>query len=667
MAVTREDLVLDPWAGLSHRPILNPKSGSGGNLAPTWVGVQGSSDVRRLNAYIVLRTYIDNCSRLFLQDLSRQREHREYGDAALMVDAILAALLGEDMTVSVDGADAEKPEPPTSATGQQNVDPGSVEDVRVDSENDDDPDEGVGATKQAEYVEDLAEWEKATVRQEWLDEWVRKERFLLKIQETERNAVQLGDGVYMLSWNNQKKRVRLRIYDPGFYFPVLDQDDDDEFPDRVHLAWEYDDADGKCWVRRITFERVSLIDAQARGVTFAVEPTVGTDGALNRQYPYQDDDDSDDSEYVALMTDASWPKASLKFGPRGGVDSFSYEGATFATNGDGQTLRDFDLGVDFIPVVHVPNTIAGLEHFGIASLTRIAQILDDLAASDTDMQAASAIVGAPPISFENPSMSSVETKTYGPGTAYYGGKVTIADTSRSLDALLKLIEQLMQRVQVNGRVPAEVLGAVKAANISSGIQLALSFGPFRSLVNGMRLVRDDKYALLFKMVQRMSIVAGTAGVKQIIGGALDPTAEVLDVAVKFGSYLPNDLKGTVDIILSLLKDHAISRSTALRMLQEAGLDIRDMKDELEAIEGEDFLGALKLAEAVADETAARAYLHLPEVPPRELIPPAVRGGTVVPDLPNAPTPNVGNRPAPAPVGPAAPAPVAVPPPAPRTR
>lgn len=648
MPITPQELVLDPWAGLSHRPILNPKEGGNGSLAASWVGSRTSTDTRRLNAYIVLRTYIDNCSRLFLADNSRQREHREYGDAALMVDAILAAVLGEDLTVQVDGADADEPTPP------EPDEPDVAEEV-TDPPVPPEPD----ADALAEFTAAHAEWETATARQDWLDTWLRKERFALKIHETERNAVQLGDGVYVLSWSNAKKRVRIKIYDPGFYFPVLDQDDDDEFPSRVHLAWEYEEADdgGKvtCYVRRITFDRVLLEEAVRRGVVFAnPQPTEDAEGVLRRAYEYEDDDDSDDARYVCLLTDASWEKGKLR--APAGVDSFDYRGAEYAQNADGSELRDFDLGVDFIPIIHLPNTVAGLEHFGIAALTRIAQVLDDLSSTDTDVQASSAITGAPPISFENAALSGVVQKTYGPGTAFYGGKVTIADTSNSLDALLKLVDALQSRMNVNGRVPAEVIGRVKAGDIASGVQLLLSFGPFRSLVKGMRLVRDDKNGLLFTFVQRMAIMAGARGVKAADGGALDKNAKPLDIAVKYGSYLPLDKKGEIDLLLSMVKGGLISRSTAMRLAVEAGVDIREMADELAAVESEDFEGANLLAEATADEGLARAYLHRPpaEVPAE---PEALPAPGAVP-----PGPGGGGQP-PVPIPPAPPGPpVVVPPP-----
>ncbi|MFD9630210.1 hypothetical protein [Streptomyces violascens] len=58
-----------------------------------------------------------------------------------------------------------------------------------------------------------------------------------RAQQAERAAVLLGDSVLALAWNPEKQQPTLRAYDPGFFFPQPD-DEDDGFPTRVHLAWE---------------------------------------------------------------------------------------------------------------------------------------------------------------------------------------------------------------------------------------------------------------------------------------------------------------------------------------------------------------------------------------------------------------------------------------------
>lgn len=646
-----DPIVIDPWAGLSHRPLLDPSNGQAGNLAPSWVGRGNSTDVRRVNAYMVLASLIENSSRVFLKDATRKRESREYGDAALIRDSVLAALLGEDLTIQVDGADADKPKPPTADDPDSDAGAGTgPDDDESDLPDDDEDDET--------FEQQLAEWQLATDRQEWFDAWATRERFPLKVHETERNAIGLSDGVYRLDWSTEKHRTRLRVYDPGFYFPVLSADLDDEFPDRVHLAWEFDDG-GTMKVRRITYERVTIAEAVGRGLEIdgATASAAGAEDEVTwtKDYPYADADD-DSSTYVTLMTDATWVRQDLKFNLNiAGVDNFRDLGATYAVNEDGDEIRNLDLGVDFLPIVHIPNTVALTDHFGVSCLTRICQILDDVAGTDTDLQAASAITGAPPISVNVPNASGATQALYGPGSVFYGGTVTVADVSKSLDALLKLDDSLLKRLSVNGRVPEEVLGRVAAGDISSGVQLALSFGPFRSLINELRLVRGDKYRLLFKMLQRFAIVGGKAGEPVKPGKALPADAKVLDVEMAFGSFMPNDLKAAVDLVVALVKAHLMSRTIALKMLAGLGIDYGDdFDEELDRIKAEDFEGAYRIAETTGSERDGRTYLQLPGDPDPAATPPNKTQAAPAP-TPAAPAPGV--PPAPAPAAPApAPAP-----------
>ena len=70
--------------------------------------------------------------------------------------------------------------------------------------------------------------------------------------------------MYVLAWDEAKQRVRLRTIDPGFYFPVLDDGMDSDYPTRVHFAWELE-ADALRSIprrlRRITYELAPIAPA----------------------------------------------------------------------------------------------------------------------------------------------------------------------------------------------------------------------------------------------------------------------------------------------------------------------------------------------------------------------------------------------------------------------
>lgn len=573
------DLVLDAWAALSHKRGLDasrvPAPGVSW-VAPTWVGDHD----RRLTAYRLLESYYRNVSREYLPiDSEAERaEHREYGDASLLVKTVVAAVLGEGAEIIVDGAD--------------------------DSDD---------ATPEAKAAHE---------RQEYLRAWAapESERVVAKILETERDAVRLGDGVYVLGWSNEKRRVRLRLFDPGFYFPVLNPDDpEDEFPRTVHMAWEFERPDGnerRVYVRRLTwrlgpimprldFEGMPLFDTDTGdmvlrdGDRFEDDPRGGR--RIVRDLPWSPGEPTTTTCY---MSDGTWEVRALETRK---VDEFAADTADWKINEDGEQVRDLDLGIDFIPVVHLPNTVAIKEHYGESIIAAVAQLLDDLAATDTDRAKASALAGVPAIALSG--ATAPERATVRPGAIFNvgaNGRMDVLDLSQSLPALTDLIADLLHRLSVNVRLPAEVLGRVKAGDISSGIQLALSFGPMRSLIAEMRLVRDEKYPLVFKFVQRYGMLAGEL-----------PAGETLPARLAFGSYLPNDRKGVIEEITGLFTAKLISRATALRMLVAGGIELDDIAEELERIEEEDFERALLLLEATGDEAAVFDYLHRKPPPPGE--------------------------------------------------
>lgn len=567
--------LLDQYAGVSHKQAVGDGTAAA-FIAPSWVP---QLERRRLAAYTVLQAYYSNVARHFLPslvDTESRREHREYGDAALLVHQALAALLGDEQTVVVD------PLP--------------------------DADDLPGAPSDDQAEED-AEDAALTARQDWLDTWAGRERLFLKLTTAETNAVKIGDGVYTLGWNATRRTVEIRQYDPGFYFPVLSGDEDiDEFPAKVHLAWELLHADMSRSVRRITYELVDLT-ADDIGVT---QVGIRADGTpiWGRAYPWAADDD-DLPTRTCKLTDATWP---LGEGPRS-LDDLALDNATFAVNGEGVEVRDLDLLIDFLPVVHIPNTPEGPAHFGRSIITAVAQVLDDIQATDSDLQVGSATVAGARLKAKGGMASQADVPV---GTVYNvptDGDVSMLDTSTSLDAQLKYADRLEQKLTTNSRLAPALLGKQRGS-VPSGIALQLSFGPTQSLVRELRQIRDEKYPLLLKFVQRLAIV----------GGVLD--APVYPARVAFGSFLPADKQQAVDQATTLLGARAISTITAVGLLVEAGFPIDDAQAEVERIHAENFTQADALLAATGDTAAVRDYLGLPPGPRPSLTPP-------IPPLPPA--------------------------------
>lgn len=563
-----EELVFDAWTPMSFKRALGDRRIAGRAwTAPTWVGDHG----RRLQAYSILQSYIDNASRHFLQlmDEEKRAEHREYGDAALLRNQILSALLGEEQRIVVEGANV------------------------VESADEDDGEE------QEESEEDR-EARQALELQDWMQQWGIDEQLLVKIVENERSAVTFGDGVYVLGWSESKQRPRLRVYDPGFYFPVLDDGAEDEFPTKVHIAWEIEDDDVPgVQVRRITYELVRT-----------EEP---------RRYPWNEDP----TEWTVLLTDAIWTL-------EGGANVEDLTGATaeYLTTNDGEELDGLDLNIDFIPVVHVSNTVALQEHYGRSALAYVLQILDDLANADTDLQAASATTGTPPVALGGVTMDA-DNLVYGPGTVFGvgDGRMDVLDTSRSLDALIKYVSHLLDRLSENARTPAAALGRVDASDVPSGIALQLSFGPMVNMVREMRLARENKYQLLLKFVWRLALA----------GDMPDVPEQWHKATVEFGSFLPSDQSATIKAVVELLERKAISLQTGVTMLLDAGLPIESVAQEVKNIESRDFEGANQLLDATGSQQDVAEYLNRQqrtEVPQPPTPEPPQPPGTTPPPTPS---------------------------------
>lgn len=572
-----QDLVFDTWTPMSFKRALGNRRQPGIRYEePSWVGPEHT---RRLAAYKVLQAYLDNSARHYLatEDDGVREQHREYGDAALIRDTVLAALLGDDSEIVVpDAADYSPPSPGGDTPS------------------------GANDNAQAKAAWDFQEW----LREQWRDE-----RGPLKLVEVERDAVGLGDGVYSVGWSPAKGRARVRVWDPGFYFPVLDDGNEDDFPSKVHIAWEIVpdvDKPDKVLVKRITWELAPIRPAADRVVSplgRVVSEEVlhpgdryDADGRIYRQYAWNDKP----SYETCYYTEATWELDKVG-APR--YDQFDLENAMYEIDEEGQPLRQRDLYIDFVPVVHIPNTVSIKNHYGRSTIATVLQILDDLANSDTDAQAASATAARPVFGLEGGTFGR-RAPSFNPGEVWElgDGKLHVVDTSKSLDAILKYIGFLMERLSVNARTPDALLGRIKPSEVPSGVAMALSFGPLAAMVGEMRLSRDEKYPILLKFIWRMNLA----------GGNPDVPAEWHDAVMQFGSYLPQDKTAAVDVVTKLRQSTppAASLETCVAILVAAGFPIEDATEEVARIESRDFAGADELRTATGSTDAALEYLQM---------------------------------------------------------
>lgn len=548
-------LVIDQYTFLDYKGTFG--KGHLDNPVEFWVGEE---NMRRLQAYIVLESYYRNNSRSFIdtegmddqeaQDIKNGR--REYGDPFIVVETALSSLLGDDQSIVVPEADDKGP-----------------------------------SSKEVKYLQ-------------LLQKWATDERFMQKMDSCERSSVKTGDGVYVLGWNDDLERPRLEVWDPGFFFPVYDDEDpSEEFCKTVHIAYDFERenelGDTEKYLRRITWELVDLV-------------AEGDEDDEDAPVQYKSDRKWNGAKYGAtcLMSDMTWKYDDVTKDENEGPIYTLDINKVYET-----TMDEVDLEIDWIPIVHITNTDTDSgERFGISVLSPILQIVDDIIGTDTDLQAASATTGSPPMVVSGlvQDSGSGTVKSYGPGEIINtedGGSASMVDTSRSLDALIKLCEKLLSRLSVNGRIPESLLGRIKPNEVPSGITLTLSFAPHTAMIRSMRLVRAPKYSLLLKMVGRFYMQKGQVD-------------EIYDAALHFGTFLPADRQETTTMLVALMTAKLISLETAIRMMIEAGFPIDEVQAEVKRIQNKDFAGAAELMAVSGDVNEARKYLGLPPLTTAEI-------------------------------------------------
>ena len=524
----------DEWAGLSFVPDLSDNGRP--PTAPTWVD---DVDARRLTAYRVLAAFRDNVRRYWLpDDMQHARitmgnrdgyiqvdrpestNWREYGDPALLVDTARALILGEDQSIEL--ADDEQP--------------AAADPVLT-----------------------------------WVQDWAGKERLTQKLLTGESNTVGLGDGVYVLAPDPGKGRPRLRVYDPGFYFPdtqtVVDGWVEDDYPPIVHIAWEEEDTQGVAWVVRSTW-MLRRLDVP-RPAPWGGEPQVWA--CWFRKVRYRVDH---------LLDGATVYSPEISRG--------------------GQVLQDWtDLGVDFIPVVHVPNTPTA--SWGKSVLVGVGQILEDIAGTDTDLATGAQTSANPTFVSQSPvaPLRGVPGEQLGIPEGTTAGWT---DTSKNLAALTGYLEHLLDRLAVNSRLALSLLGRVQPNDVPSGYALALGFHPARQLMRESRTVRDEKFPLILRFAVRLAMVNRWL-----------PAGGVPDLTISLGASLPADLPQAIATVKELLPVHGVSTATAVRILIDAGLPIEDAQAEVTAILRERFEDAVNLFEATGNAAAAAKMLGVDPV------------------------------------------------------
>lgn len=512
--------IQDHWSALSFISHLGGDDGQKPPGAPAYLPLP---DQRRLAAYEVLSAFMTNTRRTYLggdatvaitRDADgapmlgkpKGKEFREYGDAALLVEVLRDLVLGSEQSIVVG-----------DPTLEADADPA------------------------------------APIR-EWVEDWIRRERLEQKFLQSEENTCGRGDGVLALGLSERAGRPKVRVYDPGFYFPDTEAHvegwDDDDFPPVVHLLWEYEDADRVAWVRRCTYAMAPL-DAPVSA------PWGGT------------------REWTCTYREIEVRRDRLD------------GNATVYSQRLGKSPRDEkvlvesdDLAVDFIPVIHVPNTA---DVWGRSIITLAAQVLDDLQSEDSDL--ALAAQTANPILVQDAGQPLALTGMPGEQAVLPAG-TGAQYISASLLGGMQYLDSLQRRMAQTTRLGEVLLGRVSPSNVPSGYAMALGFHSARQVMRNARTVRNEKYPLLVKFAVRLAQAHGWL-----------EAGETPAIEIQFGSSLPSDLETTITAIKDLREANSISTETAVAMLVEVGLPIDDAQAEVDRILAEDYDALVKIVDA----------------------------------------------------------------------
>lgn len=624
--------IVDQYSGLDHKAGMGDNDGGDFDIATFY----NARQIRRLKAYEILRSMVEATSRRFVipppnvDEEEFKLEWREFGDPAVLTERIAAGVLGDSPMVGVVDADGAVPErplipDPPEDPATTNTDSGNVNEAKAQFETQ------IYATllslwqENAQSVVDqwIAEVEavpERQARQDWLQDWAVADEFIAKLHEAETEwTVPLGDSVMVFGWNPDTGRPESEIFAPDTYMPVLDDARPSEFPKKVHLVWSYpgkdDQGEDKDFVRRLTWELVSMVGEDVEsGVDFGQPPAYLEEGQEQTE--------------ACLFSDATFEKSDFK-----SVDDPDGENGTavFAllpdpTSDNAEALLPADrvpLNLDFIPLVHFPNTLSKSgRHFGRSPLIRLSQLFDEVNGVDTDESLASQWAARPPVAMSGLGPKT-ETLDLSAGQAIAlkdNGRVFTIDMAKNLGEIGQRLKALLRRMSVNAQVPEGLLGRVDASDVPSGIAFTLSFTAFEQLIERLRMARSSKCSLALKMVQRIAIQYGS----ETVGDT-----RVFPAEVRFGPFMPQDLLGVAQIIKILWDAKAISQETALGMAQEAGINMGNLDSQLASIRGSAMMDdAAQLFDATGSTRAVFDFLGIPFMEPEEAVDPDGDPGSI---------------------------------------
>jgi hypothetical protein len=479
--------------------------------------------LRRLKAYEILESFYYNYSRDYRffpesGSVSQNDSILEPGDAAWVCDTIKSKLLGNGAVIA-----ADLPEE------LQNVD---VETLPAELQS---------------LQENILE------REKMMRSWWKKQNIFLKIDENERKCSYLGDCAYLVEWVTKKENgveigyPDLRTYDPGFVFPFFNCNDESLerngqlVQDRVIIGWQ--------------------------DISKAIMDNIGSDQyfvIFRDIYELRIDKDGNKK---------CWRKHGYyKYNSSEEVDIYNLIDDNILNNDDKQWL---DLGIDFMPVVVIPNITVQGHDFGLSNLHFILGMIDAIINTDTDLTKNSEKLGGATVFLAGKNISFAIDPTTGkpvpveiqPNTMYAlgeGGDANLLDTSAMQKALLDTKDVIEKKLLRNSHITEIGAGVLDIGQIST-LSIKLLMQPLLDLIYPMRDQRNRYYSTIFFYVQRLYQIFGNVEQKKVFDG------DIFDFIIKFGNLLPGDEKTRLEEYK--LYEELTDTQTMLQKMKEDGYNI----------------------------------------------------------------------------------------------
>jgi hypothetical protein len=545
MADSQEVKIYDIYA-----PILNFKRSIGDLKRPgidfTWIP---QDHERRLKAYELLEAFYYNYSRDYRfspdsGDDSQNDTILESGDASWLCRKIKAKLFGDGMILAM--------EMPDEIKGIK-----SLESLIANS-----TDQTAKTKAQTDLQALTGTRDRLTEREKYMLRWWKNNNIFLAIDENETLCSYLGDCAYLVEWvkeivnGAEIGRPGLRTYDPGFIFPFFGcndkslEDNATRVQDRVIIAWQ-----------EISKEIADNVGQTQYFVIFRdiYELRIGANGVKKcfRKHGYYKYDASAEIDLNNLVDDN-------------------------LLNQDNKVW--VDLGIDFMPVVLVPNIAVQGHDFGLSNLHFLIGLIDAIINSDTDLKknseklgGASVFVSGKDIALARDSVTKKPVAiSIQPNTIYplgEGGSATLLDTSAMQKAILDTKSVLEKKLIRNSNITEIGAGTIDISLASlSTLSIKILLQPLLDMINPMRNQRNCVYSTMFFYVQRLFQTFGTVEERGIFA---DP---LYDFYLKWGKILPDD-------DLAQLQEYALLETltdteTMLEKMKEDGFNI-DIKKVME--------------------------------------------------------------------------------------